>query len=966
MTKFCLPLLLLCVGSSLLRAQDHTYVDYTVKDGLAGSTVYSMVQDKNGFMWFATETGLSRFDGTHFRNFYTADGLPDDEIIKLFVDSRNRIWIVPFKNSICYYQHGLIHNQQNDSLLRRLPIRSEVVSVIEDRYGNIAVSEANAIHLIDTGGKITTVRQYESSAFFVVQAGLNEKRQFRFIIGMSGNKDLFVDFDKGRLVLSHPIEWPGPNNYSSTFVGPYLEIHEDQDSLHFFDNLNHAVFKLPLPKGFMNISPLNDSTVSLNAWSVTLLVDVRHHKIVDSFLLGQTVTGVLQDSENDLWFCTLGAGVHRLGTRAALHYSFHNGNTSLPVFSIRKIDSFLYVGTERFHLFISRDEGRQFHDMHIYEMFSRGRITAIARLDKGRTIAGTDAGTFLIRGGRFDRLLWQFGAEKALTVANDSTILDFNGLAVFVRRAGDGQILDTLWRGRSTCGCLARDTCYIGTLNGLYALSPDKQRFFLGDRFPVLQARIAAVQAAGDGTLWIGTYGEGLAAYKDGRLLARITSSNGLTSDICRTLFIDGTHIWVGTDRGLNKIIVSDTGYRVVRFTGADGLSSETINTVFVRGKEVYTGGPDGMTHFNEDDIVRSSMCRLCMTGITIAGKEWPADTTNFRLAWSANDLLFQFSGISFRSGGAIAYKYKLAGLDDRWHSTDQGTLHYPTLPPGNYELQICAINKFGGASNFLHLPFSIRKPWWELTWLRIMLLLAVAGLAWFLFHQRIQAIRKKEIEKANIAMRIAELEQMALRSQMNPHFIFNCLNSIQIYVMDKDVLGANEFITNFSHLIRQTLAISARSQISLREEIGYLSTYLELEKQRFEDKFVYTITVSPGLDQHAYALPPMILQPYVENALHHGITHRSDNNGRIAISIACEAGELLCTIEDNGVGRKRAAQYKSRQSHRYPSQGMDLTARRIEMLNATRRRPISVIIEDLGNADEAPGGTCVRIRFPV
>ena len=963
MIKTCLFCLLLL--PILLHAQDHTYVDYTVKDGLANSTVYSMVQDKDGFMWFGTETGLSRFDGTHFRNFYIADGLPDNEIIKLFVDSRNRVWIIPFKNSLCYYQHGRIHNWQNDSLLGRLPIHSEVVSVIEDGSGNIAISETDCIHLIDTAGKITTIRQFDGKALLVIQAGLNEKQQFRFIIGMPG-KNLLVDVDRDRLILSHRLDWRGPNNISSTFVGPYLEIQEDQDSLFFLDNLNHSSFKLPMPKGFLSISRLSDSSVSLNAWSSTMLINVRQHKIIDSFLPGQTVSCVLQDSENDLWFSTLGGGVQRLGARAALHYSFQVHSTSLPVFSIQKIDSVLYVGTERFHLFTSWNGGRDFEDRRIYDMFSRGRIMTIARVDKDRVIAGSDAGTFLITGGRSSRLLWQFGAEKALAVINDTSAIDFSGLGVFVRRLSDGVIVERKWESRSTCGCLSGDTCYVGTLNGLYAIARNKDVAFLGNRFPVLKARIAALQAADDGTLWIATYGEGLAAYKDGRLRARITTANGLTSDICRSLFMDGRNIWVGTDRGLDKITDTGTGYRLARFSSADGLPSEIINTIFVQGKKVYLGGPDGMTQFNEDDITGGSVCRLCMTGITIGGKEWPPDTTDFRLAHTDNDLLFQFSGISYRSSGTITYRYKLSGLDEQVHTTDQGTLHYPSLPPGRYELQVYAINRFGGTSNRLSLPFVIAKPWWEFLWLRILVFLASAGLVWFLFHLRVQAIRKKEIEKMITATRIAELEQMALRSQMNPHFIFNCLNSIQIYVMDKDILGANEFITNFSKLIRQTLALSARSQISLREELDYLTTYLELEKKRFEDKFTWSILLPPGLDQYSYSLPSMILQPYVENALHHGINHRNDNKGRITISVARETEYLLCIIEDNGVGRKIAAQYKSRQTQRYPSQGMEITSRRIEMLNTTRRSQITVTIEDIVDDDHEPCGTRVHIRFPV
>src|SRR5579871_2764170 len=118
--------------SIALCAQEYNYTHYDVKDGLAGSTVYSIVQDKDGFMWYGTETGLSRFDGTHFKNFYTSDGLPDNEIIKLFVDSKNRVWIIPFKNSICYYWKGKIYNQQNDSLLKKINFVEGLALINED------------------------------------------------------------------------------------------------------------------------------------------------------------------------------------------------------------------------------------------------------------------------------------------------------------------------------------------------------------------------------------------------------------------------------------------------------------------------------------------------------------------------------------------------------------------------------------------------------------------------------------------------------------------------------------------------------------------------------------------------------------------------------------------------------------------------------------------------------------------
>ena len=215
-------------------------------------------------------------------------------------------------------------------------------------------------------------------------------------------------------------------------------------------------------------------------------------------------------------------------------------------------------------------------------------------------------------------------------------------------------------------------------------------------------------------------------------------------------------------------------------------------------------------------------------------------------------------------------------------------------------------------------------------------------------------------------AAKLSELEQMALRSQMNPHFIFNSLNSIQQYVIDKDILGANEFITQFSRLIRLTLDHSAKLDISLEQEVVYLSTYLELEKKRFENKFNYTINTDPEINTEDYFIPPMILQPYVENSVRHGMRYKKDNEGKIVISFHTASGYLICNIEDNGIGRKQARQFKSIAPMEYQSKGMTLTARRIEVFNSTHASSIGINIEDMEDYSRKPAGTKVTIKFPI
>ena len=205
----------------------------------------------------------------------------------------------------------------------------------------------------------------------------------------------------------------------------------------------------------------------------------------------------------------------------------------------------------------------------------------------------------------------------------------------------------------------------------------------------------------------------------------------------------------------------------------------------------------------------------------------------------------------------------------------------------------------------------------------------------------------------------------MALRAQMNPHFIFNSLNSIQHYVFGKDIQGANRFITEFSRLIRMTMEMSGKNRIPLEDEIRFLSTYLELEKKRFENKFVYEIIVDPGVDPPFCYIPPMMLQPYVENAIRHGIRYLDGSNGLIILNFSIEGEYLVCSVEDNGIGREKSRQLKGKTVIEYQSQGMTLTARRIEMINRNFNNPIMIGISDIYKENEV-AGTKVMIRIPL
>jgi ligand-binding sensor domain-containing protein len=961
--RYCLLLSLILASFFHSRGQEFSYTQYNVKDGLAGSVVYCAAEDKDGFLWFGTESGLSRFDGTHFKNFTTASGLPDNEIIKLFVDSRNRVWIVPFRNSICYYQRGELHNQDNDPVLHRLSFASEITSVTEDKYGNIIMTEVNALHMICPDQSTKTIKQVDGNPIKIpIGGGLTREGLVAFFSqGPSDNEYKQYTIDKG-LVFTGRRGIVG-RSVNITLLSPHLNIFQNEDTLYFVPASGEA-FTIAYPRNFNTLSKIGDSLFTLNTTDGAFMYDLKTRKQTAYFLKGQSINAVLRDSEGNFWFMCAGGGIFRIGSLAFRNVTFRENN-NLAVTCIQNIGGALYIGTEHSCLWKSDLALQQISkEKSFWHRNNLKRILAIVPLGQKSLLVGSDGGLFRLNHANNDSMLTYFSI-KTVNQYKESFLIS-SPEQVELRHYPDLQIQAVIWQRRSACALQHDSVIYIGTINGLYSVVPGGQPRFWGDIYPVLKARIIAITTSPDSTLWICTSGQGIAGIKDGRLLYSVTEREGLASNICRTIFISGNDIWVGTDKGLNRLQLQGTRFRITRFGSEDGLSSDIINVVYVNKDDVYAGSANGLTHFSINQAGENSFCKLRITSIQAGRHTWNYDTSGLVLPHRENSIRVDFAGISYRSAGGITYRYRLKGLKAGWQTTRETFLSYPTLPSGEYELEIAATNKFGVESLPVHIAFTVEKLLWEKTWFIVLMGLILAGTIWTLVWLRIRQLHRKNAEKISINNRMAELEQMSLRAQMNPHFIFNSLNSIQKYVMEKDVMGANKFITDFSRLIRLTLDITSRSRISIEEELKYISSYLELERVRFGDTFQYEIIVAPDINKMTYQIPPMLLQPYVENSIRHGLRYREDDKGMVIIRFVENESHLICIIEDNGVGRMKAQQYKSLSPIEYQSRGMTLTSRRVEMMNRVRTVPMQIEVEDIETGGQQPAGTRVVLYFPI
>jgi hypothetical protein len=950
----------------MVSAQEFSYLHYNRKDGLAGSIVYCAAEDKDGFLWFGTENGVSRFDGTQFQNFTTADGLPDNEVLRLFVDSRNRVWMLPFKNSVCYYLKGKLHNPENDLILRQLAIGSAISSISEDKYGNIIMTDPRNVYIVSPDQKVKKIDRIDGRQLQVpVGGGLNRDSLFIFFTAVDTPEKLshLYTFNGSYFLMGGKRQLAG-NSCNTSILSPAVNVFRNKDDLFFYPETGR-LFTVAIPRNFINISKIDDSLFAVNTSGGAVIYNILTKQVVSHFLKNQSVNAVFRDSEDNLWFMCAGNGVFKIGSLAFHHRFFRDKEHNLSVNCIQKIDSFLYIGTEHSLLWRTNLSLQNVCNKRLNgHIVSRGGILAIAPINKNNLLLGTDMGLKTLENFNICRAIEELTVKTITTGDNFFLVSAMQRVKLF--RRGDCKPMDVLWEGRSTCSWSNDSLFYIGTISGLYTIDLQRRKYFLGNDFPIFKNRIADIKVSPDGVVWIATSGQGMAGYKDGRLLYNLTEKDGLSSNICRTIFIAGKDVWVGTDNGISRIRQDGNHFQVTKYTDADGLSSAIVNTIYVEKNIVYVGTTNGLTYFNIEDISTSSFCKLRVTAIKATDRVWTYDTSGLVLPHHKNSIRVEYVGISYRSAGNILYRYRLKGLSDVWQTTRETFLSYPTLPSGKYTLEIVATNKFGIQSEPLQIVFTVEKLFWEKTWVIIVLTVVSGCTIWFFVAMRIRAIRMQNKEKLSTNNRIAELEQMALKAQMNPHFIFNSLNSIQKYVIDKDIIGANKFITDFSRLIRFTLEMSAQSKISIDEEVKYLDTYLQLEKARFGNVFGYRIEVDPAIDRSTYCIPPMILQPYIENSIRHGVRYLERNTGKINIHFIKNDNYLVCTIEDNGIGRKQAQQYKSLMPVEYQSRGMTLTARRLEMMNKTQAVPIVIEIEDLATNDQQPAGTRVAIYFPL
>ena len=341
---------------------------------------------------------------------------------------------------------------------------------------------------------------------------------------------------------------------------------------------------------------------------------------------------------------------------------------------------------------------------------------------------------------------------------------------------------------------------------------------------------------------------------------------------------------------------------------------------------------------------------------------------TQLNLAHDENFFSLGFSSIGFTRGNDNKFLYRLKNFDNKWIPAENRRFaNFTNVPSGDFIFELQAANNEGiWNEDIFRLPIHIATPWWETVWFLSFMTSLIVGIGYLAYQWRIRQVRREERLRSEYEFKLTDMEMSALRAQMNPHFIFNAMNSIEYFIINNEPEKASDYLNRFSRLIRLILQNSKSTIVPLKDDLEALKLYIEIESTRFDGLFDYEVKIQKDLDMEKIMVPPMLIQPYVENAIWHGLMQKKDGQGKIDLTLRRDNGTLICLIEDNGIGREAAEKLKSKSTTRKKSFGMKITHDRLDALNQLAGTKASVQIFDLKDQDENATGTRVELIIPL
>lgn len=984
-----------------VSAQQFDFRNYSVGEGLAQSQVYALLESSRGYIWMGTRGGgLSRFDGLRFRNYSVRDGLLNNYIQCLYEDAKGNIWIGT--------DVGL--SKFNGEDFENFNLGFEVRCILAHN-GNVLLGTDKGIFIFN--GKEAVMYATGDGDFSVPVNCLLEQDKFLWVATNAGlyriaDKEVGKRFTRQDGLNSNLIQSLALDSVNNLWIGTYgggLNIMSIGGLIDI-----DAEDKLK-GKIIFSIHSSED-----DIWLATYDAGVCHFNTKDSTftyleegdgLANNHVRSITGDDWGNMWFGTSGGGASKFYGQQFVHYSRIQGLPHGAVYSVAEdSDGKIWLGTS--------DEGLACYDGDKFTVFGpdsgfkKVKVKEIFE-DKGCNLwLGTEGSGLAKFDGDTFLFFNNFNGLSGNWIRD--VIEDENG-NILVATAGGGitkMIPDKkskrgydfeyyvtangLPESRINCLLLGKNnTIWFGTSNSGFGYIRGDSIKNVTTQDGLVNNAIRSMAKTGSNTIWLGT-ANGISRYNpnsDTAKFTNYTTKDGLYSNNIYLLQTDREgNIWAGSESGVDKLTLDEVGNIIdVRHYGkSEGFAGvETCqNASYMDHKGgLWFGTVNGLTRYNSASDTRNEIPPLTRIngislfyealGVTSYGDKvdtWGMLKGKLVLPYDQNHLSFDFTGINHRNPEKVFYQWKLEGFEEEWSPlTEKNSATYSNLPPGKYAFYLRSCNEDMVCANCNDIvEFIIEPPMWETLWFKIggvgVAMLIIASI----IKIRVDQVRRKtEQERRRLTMErdLLELEQKALRLQMNPHFIFNALNSIQSLIVKKDEQTARYFLAKFSKLMRGILENSREERITIEQEVKTLDNYLALEKFSRGDSFDYQITLSEDIEIEEETIPPMMIQPFVENAIVHGIAHKEEG-GKVEVLFEKDGNYLKCTITDNGIGREQASQLKSQQEEQHKSTALAVTQERLDILHAQKNGRKGLEVLDLKDEQGNAVGTKVIVVIPL
>jgi ligand-binding sensor domain-containing protein/two-component sensor histidine kinase len=936
-------------------AQQPYAINYTVLQGLPSNAVYQLFQDKDNFIWIANDNGLCRFDGSEFVN-YTARNMSSTAGSNLQEDTKGRIWFQNF-DGYCFYT-------DNDSL-----------KILDDQ------SPQGFFHYGLIGDYIFTIHQsgvwvYDIHTLKLVNEIPLSFDNLIYTLAARGsyylidNKDLIIidrQFNIKRIKSLLPQNVDVVTMYTAgnkIFIVPK---YNQNKCIYELTADNKLIAKFNNDAAFIQGMTMVDNAAWLLTPNGIQIVTNKGQRVMYA---ESSISSVLFDHQNNLWISTTSEGIKlvpdmttrfrqvndyvltRIINTGKNYVLFTNKEDILTLsYDLKTLNKVVGSnnGASIYYAYYDSSSGRSFvssYGFRIYtdNTFSKSEnfkfaVKQIQRLDDKYYVFASSGLVGLYRHGRVQRYsVW----DSIAGVPNPD---------------GFQTILQGV-RAKSLAIDYYSNRVYVSTNKGLYVITPSGYTPYLvnNDVFYAVKLFYASntlVALTADGKLWN-------IANPNAPVIINSTSAS-LPNNIKMAVQFNSVLCVAGDEQICTfKLGVPDADITNLPLR----LNVNDIADILVHADQVVV-----LTHLGvvtvpvqtANQVNAAKFFRL--NKFIVNGQSYNSNVPSV-LEYYQNNIRIAFSILDYSSPTKHKIEYSIS--DDVWSAVPSGSymLDLVSLAPGNYTISFRINGELAAES----LQFIINKPFWITWWFITLLILLSLLIILAVYKWQVNLIVNKNkliTERYELENELNKSVLTSIRSQMNPHFFYNALNTIQSYIFNNDKKNASNYLAKFSKLTRNILEMSDKELIKLSDEISSLQLYLDLEKMRFEDELQYSVVLENDLDIELIKIPPMLIQPYVENAIKHGLLHvRGEKKLTIRFSVE-KQGILRVVVDDNGIGRKRSEQLNRIRSDKHQSFSTNANARRLEILNKGKLQSVGIQIIDKYSESTLPLGTQVILDIP-